>query len=94
MPDERQVANLLVRLIDALGRPAANDLVDECNAAVIACLATARDGDDEPEPDAPTTDELEQLARRVVHAAPGERTVVLREIRNALGRLDLHRAAG
>jgi hypothetical protein len=90
MTDERLVASLLVRLTDCLGRPAADDLVDQCNAAVIACLARARVERDEPK--APTTDELVELADRVMRAKPNERSVVLREIRSALGRLDMNRA--
>ena len=90
MTDERLVASLLVRLTDCLGRPSADDLVDQCNAAVIACLARARIERDEPK--APTTDELVELADRVMRAKPNERPVVLREIRSALGRLDMHRA--
>jgi hypothetical protein len=89
MTDERLVASLLVRLTDSLGRPYANELVDQCNAAVIACLASTRGGDEEPE--APTSDELVALADRVVRAKPHERPCVLREIRSALGRLDMHR---
>ena len=91
MTDERLVASLLVRLTDCLGRPAADDLVDQCNAAVIACLARARLDRDEPK--APTTNELVELADRVIRAKPDERPVVLREIRNALGRLDMYRNA-
>lgn len=90
MTDERHVASLLVRLTDSLGRPTANQLLDQCNAAVIACLASARIGDDEPS--APTSQELVALAERVVSAPPRERPNVLREIRSALGRLDMHRA--
>jgi len=89
MNDERYVANLLVRLTNCLGRSSASDLVEECNAAVVACLADTRTGQDDPQP--PTTDELVQLAERVVRVSPRERPVVLREIRSALGRLD-HRA--
>ncbi|HEX4454793.1 MAG TPA: hypothetical protein VH143_28230 [Kofleriaceae bacterium] len=90
MTDERLVASLLVRLTDSLGRPSADDLLDQCNAAVIACLARTRI--ERAEPKAPTTDELVALADRVMRARPDERPVVLREIRSALGRLDMHRA--
>jgi len=90
MTDERLVASLLVRLTDSLGRPTANELADQCNAAVIACLARSRS--DHEEPKAPTSDELVQLADRVIRATPVERAGVLREIRSALGRLDMHRA--
>jgi hypothetical protein len=88
--DERHIAKLLVRITDSMGRPALGDLVDECNAAILACLASTRK---EEEPKAPTTDELVQLADRVVRVGPHERKMVLREIRNALGRLDMHHRA-
>jgi hypothetical protein len=88
--DERYVASLLVRITDCMGRPSVDELVDECNAAILACLAVARKGEEEPHP--PTTDELVQLAERVVRVGPSERPDVLREIRNALGRLDMYRA--
>jgi hypothetical protein len=90
MTDERHVASLLVRLTDCLGRPMADAILDQCNAAVIACLATMRTDHDEPK--APTSNELVELAERVVRATPTERPCVLREIRSALGRLDMHRA--
>lgn len=86
--DERYVANLLVRLTDSLGRPTARTLIDECDAAVLACLANARTDHDEPK--APTGDELARLAELVVKVSPRERLGVLREIRSALGRIDAH----
>lgn len=86
-----QLADLVWDVVDQLETPSHCEplglVVAECNAALEGCLETERAAR-EVEDRVASTDELRRLARLLTVVDPADASLVMRQIRRVLARLD------